>query len=120
MLAVNLSAPFHTIRTVLPQMRDRNWGRIVNISSAYGLVGGVDRSSYIASKFGLIGLTKAVAMETAETAITCNAICPGFVLAPHLKKKIFPGAGVGEVDFAGGGRSGDRRRLHAGRQSAHA
>ncbi len=87
-MAVNLSAPFHTIRTVLPQMRARNWGRIVNISSAYGLVGGVDRSSYIASKFGLIGLTKAVAMETAETAITCNAICPGFVLAPHLKKRI--------------------------------
>lgn len=87
-LAVNLSAPFHAIRTVLPQMRARNWGRIVNISSAYGLVGGVDRSSYIASKFGLVGLTKAVAMETAETAITCNAICPGFVLAPHLKKRI--------------------------------
>jgi 3-hydroxybutyrate dehydrogenase len=87
-LAVNLSAPFHTVRTVLPQMRARNWGRIVNISSAYGLVGGVDRSSYIASKFGLVGLTKAVAMETADTAITCNAICPGFVLAPHLKKRI--------------------------------
>jgi 3-hydroxybutyrate dehydrogenase len=87
-LAVNLSAPFHTIRTVLPQMRARNWGRIVNISSAYGLVAGVDRSSYIASKFGLVGLTKAVALETAETAITCNAICPGFVLAPHMKKRI--------------------------------
>jgi 3-hydroxybutyrate dehydrogenase len=87
-LAVNLSAPFHTIRTVLPQMRQRNWGRIVNISSAYGLVGGVDRSSYIASKFGLVGLTKAVAMETAETAITCNAVCPGFVLAPHLRKRV--------------------------------
>lgn len=87
-LAVNLSAPFHTIRTVLPQMRARNWGRIVNISSAFGLVAGVDRSSYIASKFGLVGLTKAVALETAETAITCNAICPGFVLAPHLKKRI--------------------------------
>jgi 3-hydroxybutyrate dehydrogenase len=87
-LAVNLSAPFHTIRTVLPQMRARNWGRIVNISSAYGLVGGVNRSSYIASKFGLVGLTKAVAMETAETAITCNAVCPGFVLAPHLRKRV--------------------------------
>jgi 3-hydroxybutyrate dehydrogenase len=87
-LAVNLSAPFHAIRTVLPQMRARNWGRIVNISSAYGLVGGVDRSSYIASKFGLVGLTKAVAMETAETAITCNAVCPGFVLAPHLRKRV--------------------------------
>jgi 3-hydroxybutyrate dehydrogenase len=87
-LAVNLSAPFHTIRTVLPQMRARNWGRIINISSAYGLIGGVDCSSYNASKFGLIGLTKAVALETADSAVTCNAICPGFVLAPHLKKRI--------------------------------
>jgi len=87
-LAVNLSAAFHTIRTVLPQMRARNWGRIVNVSSAYGLVGGVDRSSYIASKFGLVGLTKAVAMETANSAITCNAVCPGFVASPHIKKAI--------------------------------
>lgn len=87
-MAINLSAAFHTTRTVLPQMRERNWGRIVNISSAYGLVGGVDRVSYIASKFGLIGLTKAVAMETANAAITCNAVCPGFVASPHIKKKI--------------------------------
>lgn len=87
-MAVNLSAAFHTIRTALPQMRERNWGRIVNISSAYGLVGGVDRVSYIASKFGLIGLTKAVAMETANSAITCNAVCPGYVASPHIKKKI--------------------------------
>jgi 3-hydroxybutyrate dehydrogenase len=87
-MAINLSAAFHTTRTVLPQMRARNWGRIVNISSAYGLVGGVDRSSYIASKFGLIGLTKAVAMETANAAITCNAVCPGFVASPHIKRAI--------------------------------
>lgn len=87
-MAVNLSAAFHTTRMVLPQMRARNWGRIVNISSAYGLVGGVDRVSYIASKFGLVGLTKAVAMETANAAITCNAVCPGYVASPHIKKKI--------------------------------
>lgn len=78
-LALNLSAAFHTIRTVIPQMRKRNWGRIINISSAYGLVGGTDRVSYVASKHGLVGLTKAVALETAATGITCNAICPGDV-----------------------------------------
>jgi 3-hydroxybutyrate dehydrogenase len=87
-MAVNLSAPFHTIRAVLPQMRKRNYGRIINISSAYGLVAGPDRVSYIASKFGLVGLTKAVALETTDSAITCNAICPGYVLAPHLRKRV--------------------------------
>ena len=78
-LALNLSAPFQTIRAALPQMRERGWGRIVNIASIYGLVGGYERSSYVASKHGLVGLTKAVALETAGTAITCNAICPGDV-----------------------------------------
>jgi 3-hydroxybutyrate dehydrogenase len=87
-MAVNLSAPFHTIRAVLPQMRKRNFGRIINISSAYGLVAGPNRVSYIASKFGLVGLTKAVALETADSAVTCNAICPGYVLAPHLRKRV--------------------------------
>lgn len=78
-MALNLNAPFHTIRTALPGMRARGWGRIVNIASAYGLAGGVDRSSYVASKHGLVGLSKAVALETAMTAITCNAVCPGDV-----------------------------------------
>jgi len=78
-LALNLTAPFQTIRAVLPQMRERNWGRIVNIASIYGLVGGYDRSSYVASKHGLVGLTKAVALETAGSLITCNAVCPGDV-----------------------------------------
>jgi 3-hydroxybutyrate dehydrogenase len=98
-LAVNLSAPFHTIRTVLPQMRARNWGRIINISSAYGLVAGIDRSSYIASKFGLTGLTKAVALETAATGVTCNAICPGYVLAPHMKKRVQALAAEKSISF---------------------
>jgi 3-hydroxybutyrate dehydrogenase len=78
-MALNLDAAFHTIRTALPGMRTRGWGRIVNIASVYGLAGGVDRSSYVASKHGLVGLTKAVALETATSAITCNAVCPGDV-----------------------------------------
>ena len=78
-LALNLTAPFQTIRAALPQMRERNWGRIVNIASIYGLTGGYERSSYVASKHGLVGLTKAVALETSQTDITCNAICPGDV-----------------------------------------
>lgn len=78
-LALNLTAPFHTIRTVLPGMRAGGWGRIINIASVYGLAGGVDRSSYVASKHGLVGLTKAVALETVSSPVTCNAICPGDV-----------------------------------------
>ena len=78
-LALNVDAAFHTIRTALPGMRERDWGRIVNVASVYGLAGGVDRSSYVASKHALVGLTKAVALETARTAITCNAVCPGDV-----------------------------------------
>jgi 3-hydroxybutyrate dehydrogenase len=78
-MALNLDAAFHTIRTALPGMRERGYGRIVNVASVYGLAGGVDRSSYVASKHGLVGLTKAVALETATTPITCNAVCPGDV-----------------------------------------
>lgn len=77
--ALNVHAAFHTIRLALPSMRKRGWGRIVNIASSYGLVGGVERSSYIASKHALIGLTKAVALETATSGVTCNAVCPGDV-----------------------------------------
>lgn len=78
-MALNLDAPFRTIRAALPGMRERGWGRIVNIASVYGLVGGVERSSYVASKHGLVGLTKAVALEAATTPVTCNAVCPGDV-----------------------------------------
>ena len=100
-LAVNLSAPFHTIRTVLPQMRARNWGRIINISSAYGLVAGVDRSSYIASKFGLTGLTKAVALETADTAHHLQRDLPRLrACASHEEARA--GAGGRKVDFVRG------------------
>ena len=98
-LGVNLSAPFHTMRTVLPQMRSRNWGRIINIASTLGIVATADRTSYVASKFGLVGLTKAVALETAGTGITCNAICPGYVMAPHMKKRVQALAAEKSISF---------------------
>jgi 3-hydroxybutyrate dehydrogenase len=87
-IAINLSSSFHTIRAVVPQMRKRNWGRIINIASAHGLVASADKAAYVAAKHGLIGLTKVVALETATTGITCNAICPGWVLTPLVEKQI--------------------------------
>ena len=75
-IAVNLSAAFYATKAVLPQMLERNWGRIINIASAHGLVGSPQKSAYVAAKHGIIGLTKVVALETAETHVTCNAICP--------------------------------------------
>lgn len=87
-LALNLSAAFHTTRVTLPAMKQRNWGRIVNIASAHGLVASAEKSAYVAAKHGLIGLTKVVALETADTGITCNAICPGWVLTPLVAKQI--------------------------------
>lgn len=83
-LAVNLSAPFHTIRLALPGMKAKGWGRIVNIASIYGLFATVNRIDYITTKTALIGLTRAVALEVARTDITCNAICPGTVLTPAI------------------------------------
>src|SRR5262245_17895945 len=87
-LSINLSAAFHAIRAVLPGMRERNWGRIVNIASTHGLVASTHKAAYVAAKHGLIGLTKVVALETATTGITCNAICPGWVLTPLVQKQI--------------------------------
>jgi 3-hydroxybutyrate dehydrogenase len=87
-IAINLSANFHTIRAALPHMRQRNWGRIVNIASTHGLVASIEKSAYVAAKHGVIGLTKVVALETATTGITCNAICPGWVLTPLVEKQI--------------------------------
>jgi len=78
-IAINLSAAFHATRAVIPQMRKRNWGRIINIASAHGLVASAEKAAYVASKHGILGLTKVVALETATTAITCNAVCPGDV-----------------------------------------
>jgi 3-hydroxybutyrate dehydrogenase len=81
-IAVNLSAAFHTIRLALPGMKVRGWGRIVNVSSIYGLTAAPDRSPYVTTKTALLGLTRAVALETAAIDITCNAICPGTVETP--------------------------------------
>ena len=87
-IAVNLSACFYATRAVLPGMRARDWGRIVNIASVHGLVASVDKSAYVAAKHGIVGLTKVTAMETAEDGITCNAICPGYVWTPLVQKQI--------------------------------
>ena len=87
-IAINLSSNFHAIQAVLPQMRQRNWGRIVNIASAHGLVASPQKAAYVTAKHGVVGLTKVVALETATTGITCNAICPGWVLTPLVQKQI--------------------------------
>lgn len=87
-IAINLSSAFHAIQAALPGMRARGWGRIINIASAHGLVASANKSAYVAAKHGLIGLTKAVALETATSGITCNAICPGWVLTPLVQQQI--------------------------------
>jgi 3-hydroxybutyrate dehydrogenase len=87
-LAINLSSAFHTSRLALPGMKQRNYGRIINIASAHGLVASAQKSAYVAAKHGLVGLTKVIALETAQTGITCNAICPGWVLTPLVQKQV--------------------------------
>jgi 3-hydroxybutyrate dehydrogenase len=87
-IAINLSSAFHTTRAALPAMRKKRWGRIVNIASAHALVASPFKSAYVASKHGIAGLTKTVALEVAEQGITANAICPGYVLTPLVKNQI--------------------------------
>lgn len=87
-IAVNLSSPFHMIRTALPFMRRADWGRIINMSSAFGFFAARDRADYVTTKTALIGLTRAVALEVAKTSITCNAICPGTTLTPPIEARI--------------------------------
>src|SRR5215813_1849517 len=87
-LAINLSSSFHTVRTALPGMKKKGWGRIVNIASAHALVASPFKSAYVTAKHGLAGFTKTVALEVAEQGITCNAICPGYVLTPLVEKQI--------------------------------
>ena len=87
-IAINLSSSFHTIRAAVAGMKQRGWGRIINIASAHGLVASRQKAGYVAAKHGLIGLTKVVAIETANHGITCNAICPGWVLTPLVQAQI--------------------------------
>jgi 3-hydroxybutyrate dehydrogenase len=87
-MAINLSSAFHTTRLAIPGMRKKNWGRVINIASAHGLVASAQKSAYVAAKHGIVGFTKAVALETATTGITVNAICPGWVLTPLVQQQI--------------------------------
>lgn len=97
-LAVNLSAAFHTSRTALPFMRQQAWGRIINVASVHGLVGSIHKAAYVAAKHGLVGLTKVLALEIAGENITCNAICPGFVRTPLIEQQLTARASDGDVD----------------------
>ena len=87
-IAINLTSAFHTTRLALPAMKKSNWGRIINVASAHGLVASAQKSAYVASKHGIVGFTKSVSLETARTGITSNAICPGWVLTPLVQKQI--------------------------------
>ena len=87
-LAINLTSAFHTTRLALPHMKTNGWGRIINVASVHGLVASAQKSAYVAAKHGLVGLTKVTALETATTGITCNAICPGWVLTPLVQKQV--------------------------------
>jgi 3-hydroxybutyrate dehydrogenase len=87
-LSLNLSAAFHATKAVLPGMRQRGWGRIINIASVHGLVASANKCAYVAAKHGLVGFTKVVALETANDGITCNAICPGWVLTDLVQRQV--------------------------------
>jgi len=87
-IALNLSSNFYTIKYIIPYMKKRNWGRIINVASVHGKIASINKSPYVASKHGVIGLTKVVALENAQTGVTANAICPGWVLTDLIKKQI--------------------------------
>lgn len=87
-IAINLSSVFHTCRLALPAMREKNWGRIINIASVHGLVASKEKSAYVAAKHGVVGFTKSLALETARTGVTANTICPGWVLTPLVQQQI--------------------------------
>ncbi len=110
-IAINLSSAFHTTRLAIPAMRAKGWGRVLNVASAHGLVASAEKSAYVAAKHGLVGFTKSVALETATTGITVNAICPGWVLTPLVQKQV-------DARAAAGGLSNDeaKRQLLAEKQ----
>jgi 3-hydroxybutyrate dehydrogenase len=87
-IAINLSSAFHATRLALPAMREANWGRIINVASVHGLVASAEKSAYVAAKHGIVGLTKVTALENATTGVTCNALCPGWVLTPLVQKQV--------------------------------
>jgi 3-hydroxybutyrate dehydrogenase len=103
-IAINLSAAFHATKAALPAMRRKGWGRIINIASAHGLSASPEKVAYVAAKHGIVGMTKVTALETGGSGITCNAICPGWVLTPLVKKQI-------EDRAAASGRSYDEEKL---------
>jgi 3-hydroxybutyrate dehydrogenase len=110
-VAINLTSAFHTTRLALPAMRQRNWGRIVNVASTHGLVASAQKSAYVAAKHGLVGFTKSVALETATSGITVNAVCPGWVLTPLVQKQVDARAAQDRIDDAEA-----KRRLLAEKQ----
>jgi 3-hydroxybutyrate dehydrogenase len=110
-LAVNLSAAFHTIRLAMPGMKARNWGRIINVSSIYGLIGAANRIAYVTGKTALIGMTRAVALEVLDHNITCNAVCPGSILTPVHEAAIQK-----SMQEEGLSRQDAERRFHVGKQ----
>lgn len=87
-IAINLSSAFHTTRLAVPYMKQKNWGRIINVASVHGLVASAQKSAYVAAKHGIVGFTKSTALELAQTGVTVNAICPGWVLTPLVQKQI--------------------------------
>ena len=87
-IAINLSSAFHATRLALPAMQAANWGRIINVASVHGLVASTEKSAYVAAKHGVVGLTKVTALENATSGVTCNAICPGWVLTPLVQKQV--------------------------------
>lgn len=114
-IAINLSSAFHTTRAAVPGMKKRKWGRIVNIASAHGLVASAQKAAYVAAKHGIVGLTKSVAIELANDGITCNAVCPGWVLTDLVQKQI-------ETRAAAAGRSvaEEEKLLLSEKQPMHA